>query len=149
MRKTDALGISSLLLAGGAVLSLLAAAVLLVWQSVPVWRHEGLLYLTGDTWFFRRDVYGALPMLWGTVAVAGVAVVLAAPLGIGAAIFTSEVLPPRLRVAVKVLIELLAGVPSVVYGLLGVLLLRGYVYKTMTWLGLSPLSGDTLLTAGL
>ena len=49
----------------------------------------------------------------------------------------------------KLLIELLAGIPSVVYGLLGVLLLRDYVYTALNWLGLAPLSGDSLLTAGL
>jgi phosphate transport system permease protein len=81
------------------------------------------------------------------VAVAGIALLLAAPLGVGAAIFISEFLPRRLRLAVKVSIELLAGIPSVVYGLLGILLLRDWVYEVLE--KYEPLSGDTLLTGGI
>jgi phosphate transport system permease protein len=127
-----------------------AALVLLVgiftWQSGPVWAHEGWGYLSGAKWFFRQQQYGALPMIYGSAIVAIVALVLAAPLGLGAAIFTAEYLPRPLRLAVKVLIELLAGVPSVVYGLLGILLLRNWVYDLFA--RFDPLSGDTLLTAG-
>lgn len=90
-----------------------------------------------------------LPMLYGTVTVATVALLLAAPAGIGAAVFTAEFLPDRPRMLVKLMIELLAGIPSVVYGLLGILLLRKYVYRGLKGAGLDPLSGDSLLTAGL
>jgi phosphate transport system permease protein len=86
-------------------------------------------------------------MIYGTLTVAFIALLLAAPIGIGAAIFTSEFLPPRLRIAVKITIELLAGVPSVVYGLLGILLLRDWIYELFARFEL--LSGDTLLTAGV
>ena len=86
-------------------------------------------------------------MIYGTLVVAAVALGLAAPIGIGAAIFTAEYLPRRLRLVVKLTIELLAGVPSVVYGLLGILLLRNWVYDLLE--PFDPLSGDTLLTAGL
>jgi len=118
-----------------------------IWQSLPVWHHEGWNYITGTKWFFRQKQFGALPMIYGTVVVALIALVLAAPLGFGAAIFTAEYLPRRARLAVKVLIELLAGVPSVVYGLLGILLLRDWIYDAFT--KFEPLSGDTLLTAGV
>lgn len=120
---------------------------LFAWQSGPVWRQEGWGYLTGAKWFFRTHEFGALPMIYGSLAVAAVALVLAAPLGFGAAIFIAEYLPRRARLAVKVLIELLAGVPSVVYGLLGILLLRGWIYELFA--SFDPLSGDTLLTAGV
>ncbi|EDY18132.1 phosphate ABC transporter, inner membrane subunit PstC [Chthoniobacter flavus Ellin428] len=118
-----------------------------VWQSLPVWHHEGWHYITGTKWFFRQKEFGTLPMIYGTVIVALIALVLAAPLGFGAAIFTAEYLPRRVRLAVKVLIELLAGVPSVVYGLLGILLLRDWIYNLFE--KFEPLSGDTLLTAGV
>ncbi|MEO7318551.1 MAG: phosphate ABC transporter permease subunit PstC, partial [Chthoniobacteraceae bacterium] len=114
------------------------------WQSAPVWRHEGAGYITGSKWFFRLHEFGALPMIYGTLVVAAVALGLAAPIGLGAAVFIAEYLPKRARLAVKMLVELLAGVPSVVYGLLGILLLRDWVYETF-----EPLSGDTLLTAGI
>jgi phosphate transport system permease protein len=122
-------------------------AGLFVWQSLPVWRHEGLGYVTGARWFFRQQEYGALAMIYGSIMVSLIALLLAAPLGLGAAVFTVEYLPRRGRLAVKVLIELLAGVPSVVYGLLGILLLRDWIYDAFA--RFDPLSGDTLLTAGV
>lgn len=124
-----------------------AMAVLFVVQSLPVWRHEGLGYLTGRQWFYRAGEFGVLPMIYGTVAVSAVALLLAAPLGVGTALFTTEFLPARLRLGVKTVVELLAGIPSVVYGLLGVLLLRGWIYRLLT--PFEPLSGDTLLTGGV
>ena len=116
-------------------------------QSLPVWEHEGWSYLTGARWFFRQKEFGALPMIYGSVVVSLVALLLAAPLGFGAAIFTAEYLPAKPRLAVKALIELLAGVPSVVYGLLGILLLRDWIDDLLA--RFDPLSGDTLLTAGV
>jgi phosphate transport system permease protein len=120
---------------------------LFAWQSVPVWQQEGLGYLTGVKWFFRQHQFGALSMIYGSLVVALVALVLAAPIGFGAAIFISEYLSRRLRLAIKILIELLAGVPSVVYGLLGILFLRDWIYDGFA--RFEPLSGDTLLTAGV
>jgi phosphate transport system permease protein len=138
------------------LLSALAFAgllALLVVESLPVWRAEGVFgFLLGGRWFFRSGEFGALPMLFGTAAVSAVALLLAAPVGVGAAIFVAEVLPlvsDRARLAAKTAIELLAGVPSVVYGLLGVLLLRGWIFDGLTRAGLDPLSGDTLLTGGV
>src|SRR4029453_14497138 len=129
----------------------LAAVLLLVgvfaWQSGPVWQHEGVGYVTGTKWFFRQQQFGALPMIYGSLLAAIVALVLAAPLGLGAAVFIAEYLSNRARLAVKMLVELLAGVPSVVYGLLGILLLRDWVYEKFE--RFEPLSGDSLLTAGI
>jgi len=122
-------------------------AVLFVWQSIPAWRHEGLGFLPGKKWFYPQEQFGALAMIYGTVIVSLIALLLAAPIGIGAAIFSAEFIPRRLQLAVKVLIELLAGIPSVVYGLLGILFLRDWIYRALT--PFDPLSGDTLLTAGI
>src|SRR5882757_1129515 len=130
-----------------ALLALGAVVGLFAWQSLPVWRQEGWGYLSGVKWFFRQHQFGALPMIYGSLVVAAVALLLAAPLGFGAAIFAAEYLPRRLRLALKILIELLAGVPSVVYGLLGILFLRDWIYDGFA--RFDPLSGDTLLTAGL
>ena len=127
--------------------ALLAMVALFAWQSIPVWRHSGGGYLVGTEWFYRAARFGAAPMIYGTAAVSAVAIALAAPVGVGAAVFTAEFLPRRLRMGVKAAVELLAGVPSVVYGLLGILFLRQWVYDALA--PLDPLSGDTLLTAGL
>lgn len=126
---------------------LLAMVGLFIYQSLPVWRHAGWNYLSSPKWYYRSSAFGSLSMIYGTVAVATIALFLAVPIGVGAAIFSSEYLPPRWRLAVKITIELLAGVPSVVYGLLGILFLRGWIYQLLT--PLDPVSGDTLLTAGV
>lgn len=132
---------------GLAAVALASMVLLLFWQSLPVWRHSGFGFFTGERWFYRQQEFGILSMIYGTVAVSLIALLLAAPIGIGAALFTAEVLPGRLRLPVKVVIELLAGVPSVIYGLLGILFLREWVYRALT--PFDPLSGDTLLTGGL
>jgi phosphate transport system permease protein len=124
-----------------------AMLILLLVQSLPVWQHEGIGFLTGTKWFYRQQQFGAAPMILGTVLTSFAALLLAAPVGLGAAVFTSEFLHPRLRLAVKVIIELLAGVPSVVYGLLGVLFLRNWIYDLLT--PFDPLNGDTLLTGAV
>lgn len=130
-----------------AALAFLGMLALFAVESAPVWSHAGLGFLSGKSWFFRAGQFGVLPMVYGTLVVSAIALLTAAPLGIGAAVFTAEILPRKARLAVKTAVELLAGIPSVVYGLLGVLLLRDWVYRLLTpW---EPLSGDTLLTGGL
>ena len=126
---------------------LVALLLLFLWESAPVWRQEGLGYLAGTRWFYREHQFGSLPMLYGSAVVSLIALSLAAPFGIGAAIFIAEYLPAPFRLGVKITVELLAGIPSVVYGLLGILFLRNWVYHALA--PFDPLSGDTLLTAGL
>lgn len=134
-------------LGAGALLAYAALVLLFLWQSWPALSSEGPALLLSGEWFFRAGRFGALAMIYGTAVVSALALALAAPVGIGAAIFTAELLPPRARLGVKVAIELLAGIPSVVYGLLGVLLLRGFMVRLLApW---DPLSGDTLATAGV
>ena len=132
-----------------AVAALGGMVILFLVQSLSVWRHPGAGFPFGPRWYHRHEAFGTLAMLYGTAVVAAVAVLLAAPVGIGAAVFSAEYLPPRPRLLLKLTVELLAGIPSVVYGLLGILILRNYVYDGLRALGLDPLSGDSLLTAGL
>jgi phosphate transport system permease protein len=136
---------------GGTALAaafLLGCLGLLLAESLPVWRQVGAAaYLGGTQWSFRHGLFGALPMLYGTLVVALLALGLAAPLGLGAAVCLGELLPPRARVLTKATVELLAGVPSVVYGLLGVLLLREPMLRLLA--PLEPISGDTLATAAV
>ncbi len=142
LTRTASFGFTAL-----AVAFLVAMVGLFVWQSVPVWRQASVGYITGHRWFFRQQEFGALPMIYGTFVVSVVALALAAPVGIGAAVFSAEILPNRWRLPVKAAVELLAGVPSVVYGLLGILFLRDWIYRGLEHF--DPLSGDTLLTAGI
>lgn len=129
------------------VLAAFGGVMMLLLESIPVWRHAGLEFITGKHWFFRQQEFGAAAMIYGSVVVSLIAITLAAPVGIGAAIFGVEYLPRKWRLALKVTVELLAGIPSVVYGLLGILLLRNWIYQLLEDFDL--LSGDTLLTAGV
>jgi ABC-type phosphate transport system permease subunit len=73
--------------------------VLFIWQSLPVWRSEGTNFVAGKQWFYHEHQFGALPMIYGTVVVSLIALALAAPVGIGAALFSAEFIPARLRLA--------------------------------------------------
>jgi len=148
-RQWDLVRASSYGFTAVTVLALAVALTLLVWQNLPIWGHSGEGYFTGKNWYFRHQAFGMLPMLYGTIAVSVIALLLAGPIGIGAAVFAGEYLPARARMVMKLMIELLAGIPSVVYGLLGILILRNYVYDSLRAMGMDPLSGDSLLTAGL
>lgn len=130
-----------------ALVALVGGLGLLILDSIPAFKHEGLGFVTGTRWFFRQEEFGAAPMIYGSCIVALIAIFLAAPIGISAAVFGVEFLPSKWRLALKVTIELLAGIPSVVYGLLGILLLRNWIYELFS--PFEPLSGDTLLTAGI
>jgi len=139
--------LSAAAFSGLAAAAFLAMVGLLVADSWPVWVHAGWGYLGGTTWFYRGQSFGILPMIYGTAAVAAVALVLAGTVGVGAAVWIAEILSPRARFAAKVAVEILAGVPSVVYGILGMVLLRPRVYDLLEDFG--AWSGDTLLTGGL
>jgi phosphate ABC transporter permease protein PstC len=148
-RRFDGVRAVAVLLTGVAVAVLVGMAVFLVVGSLPALRHEGWRFLLGNDWSYRRGTFGAAAMVYGTAAVSAVAILLAAPVGIGTAVFASEIGSRRVRMGLKVLVELLAGIPSVIYGLLGVLYLRNWIFALLDRGGVRLLSGDTLLTAGV
>jgi hypothetical protein len=80
-------------------------------------------FLTGTTWDPVSEKFGAWPFVWGTLYSSGLALLLAVPIGIGAAVFLAELSPGWLQAPVSFLVEMLAAVPSVVYGLWGVLVM--------------------------
>src|SRR5262245_29488893 len=91
-----------------------------LWHNSADSRHKfGWGFLTSQDWDPVAGEYGALPFLYGTVVTAAIALALAVPVGLGSAMFLSELAPPRLSDGLTFLIELLAAVPSVIYGLLG------------------------------
>lgn len=100
-------------------------------SSLPAWRHSGLSIIYGTTWSQGTDSFGALPIIVGTLATTAIALVFAIPIGIGSALAIVHVLPARLRVFASSLVELLAAVPSVVYGLWGLLVLAPWFEKTV------------------
>jgi phosphate transport system permease protein len=127
--------------AWAAVLAVLGLAVFVVAAVIVVelWRlssgvvaRTGLIsFVTRSEWDVVRDVYGALPFIYGTLVTSFVALLLALPVSVGLALFLTEMASPRVRSIVSFPIALLAGIPSVVYGLWGLFvlvpLLRGHI----------------------
>jgi phosphate transport system permease protein len=100
--------------------------------------------VTSAVWDVPRGRFGATAMIWGTAAVAAIALVVAAPVGWAVAVAIHEVAPPRWRRLLRSGAELLAVVPSIVYGLVGVAYVRPFVARVADVPG-----GDSLLAAGL
>ncbi len=105
-------------------LLLLAIAALLAWElwaNSVLPRHQfGWRFLVTQTWDPVAGQFGAAAFIYGTVVTSAVALLVAIPLGVGAAIFLAELAPPRLSDAAALLLELLAAIPSVIYGLVGI-----------------------------
>lgn len=102
--------------------AVLAAFVIdLVVQARPAFAHFGFGFITGSSWNPVTAKYGALPFIVGTLETTAIAMVLAIIIGLGSALSLAYLLPPRLRVTLGTAVELLAAIPSVVYGLWGLL----------------------------
>src|SRR5919202_11817 len=98
--------------------------VRLLVEAWPAFSRFGVFGFTfTNDWDVSRNFYGALPLLVGTLVTSAIALVIGVPVAVGAALFVSELCPRRLRAPLAVMIELLAAVPSVVYGLWGVFVL--------------------------
>jgi phosphate transport system permease protein len=118
-------------LTAAAAIFLITALVLyeLFVQSALTRNKLGWGFLVSSTWDPVAGVFGALPFIYGTVVTSALALLIAVPQGIGAAIFLAEMAPPRVSNALTFLIELLAAVPSVIYGLIGVFVLVPILQK--------------------
>ncbi|UPT72754.1 MAG: hypothetical protein M0D55_12540 [Elusimicrobiota bacterium] len=105
-------------------LLILVAAAALAWQltreSLETWRTFGASFLWTSDWDPVADKFGAAPFLYGTAVSSLLALLIAVPLGVGAAIFLTELAPPRAAEGLMFAIELLAAVPSVILGLMGI-----------------------------
>jgi phosphate transport system permease protein len=138
--------------AGALVLSLAAALVaVLTYQGWPALTKVGELHiLTSSDWHPDEGAYGALLFVYGTVATSAIAMLVAIPLGVGAAAYLSEIAPPRVRTVSAFLLELLAAIPSVIFGFWAIeFLARRGLAPTFTLFGLKSQSGEGILAAGL
>lgn len=129
MNGDDFFQILVALLAASAALILVITGYTLVSGSLPVLKEFGLRFFTGTSWnpVEGREVFGALPYLLGTLATSAIALLISVPLSIGIAIFLVEMAPRSVRVPVSYIIDLLAAVPSVIYGLWGLFVLRFWI----------------------
>jgi len=104
-------------------------------DAVPAIREFGLDFITTSAWNPVESSYGALPMIYGTLVSSFLALLLAVPIGVGTAIFLSEnFLPSPIRTVLAFMVELLAAIPSVVYGLWGIYVLIPFLKPIGGWL---------------
>jgi phosphate transport system permease protein len=132
-------------------------------QAWPAFRSEGLSYFTATKWDPAHGKFGTLTFIYGTLVVSAISLVFAVPISIGIALFITEVAPRRARRSIVYVIDLLAAVPSVVYGLWGFLVLApelsGFYTDVSNWtkpvpfigtmLSGHPITGLSFMTAGI
>lgn len=138
---------------------IVALVVSLVASASPAFAHSGIRFLWAGTWDPVHTVFGAGVFIVGTLLTTGVALVLAVPIGVGAAAFLAEMAPRRLAQPLGVLVDLLAAVPSIVVGLWGLLVLTpAFTHHVEPFLGSVPVLdllfrgpalGSSILLAGV
>ena len=137
-----------LLAAGSSVFVTLGIVGVLLFESASFFSHVSLWsFLTDTEWMplFAEPRFGILPLLCGTLLTTAVALVVAVPIGLTAAVYLSEFASPRLREVVKPALELLSGVPTVVYGFFALLFVTPLLQTTI----LPDLPGFNVLSAGI
>ncbi|GFJ91008.1 PstC family ABC transporter permease [Phytohabitans rumicis] len=108
--------------AGLVVLAVLALILITTTREAwPAFSEMGLSFITSKTWDPPAEVFGALAFIFGTALVSLIALIFAVPVSLGIALFLTELAPRRLRAPAVTVIDLLAAIPSVVFGLWGVL----------------------------
>ena len=142
----------------------LVAVVLLIFFELVYHSHLslskfGLRFFTGTTWDPVGGDFGALPFIYGTLVSSLIALIIAVPLGIGVAVFINEMCPRALRAPLSFTVELLAAIPSVIYGLWAIFVLAPFLRvhvdptlaKRLGWTGLftGPVYGVGMLAAGV
>lgn len=124
LRKGDEVTYLITLAAAFSILLVTGLLVLQLWKTSTLSRHAfGWSFFTTSTWDPISGDFGALPFIYGTVLTSAIGLLIAVPMGLGAAIFLAELAPRKLSDALTFLIELLAAVPSVIYGLIGIFVL--------------------------
>src|SRR5215510_5461108 len=135
----------------------------IVWEiggkAIPAVREYGLQFISSTTWDANKGVFGILPEIWGTLYSSVLALLIGGFFGVSIAIFlTQDFLPPQLEVIFKNIIELLAAIPSVVYGLWGIFVViptirppADWLHKNFGWIPLfnTSLNGPGMLPAAL
>ena len=101
------------------LVTLAGAALSMLWGGRSVLAHEGLDFFLSTDWNPVEDKYGALVPIYGTIVTAVIAMLIAVPVSFGIAFFLTEVAPRWLRTPIGTAIELLAGIPSIIYGMWG------------------------------
>jgi phosphate transport system permease protein len=139
----------TLVLALSIVGILLGLVVVLVIDALPAITKFGISFLTSSTWDPVREIFGALPSIYGTLLTSVIGLLIAVPISLGAAIFLVELAPSWLKGPASFLIEMLAAIPSVIIGLWGLFVLVPAIKPVEMWLsanvGFIPIFHGTVL----
>lgn len=131
-----------------ACVSILAVALIcifLFFNGIPTMGEIGVFdFLLGERWQPSNDLYGILPMILGSIYVTAGAIVVGVPIGLLTAVFMARYCPKGLYKIMKPVVDLLAGIPSIIYGFFGLVVMVPFVQSTF---GIA--SGSTMLTASL
>lgn len=129
-----------------AILAVILITYFIINEGYPVIEKVGLLkFITGQKWAPTQGIYGIYPMVIGSLMVTVGALVLGVPIGIGCAVFLAELAKPKIAGIIKPGIELLAGIPSVIYGLYGMVVIVPFIRKVFNNQGFSVLAGSIIL----
>jgi phosphate transport system permease protein len=141
------------------ILIVVAMIAMMVWNSMPTIKEFGLGFLYGREWKPASNIFGALPFIYGTIVSSVIALIIAVPLSVGIAIFLVEQAPKKIATPIAFLVELLAAIPSVVYGLWGIFVLAPFIRNYLgvflqDYFGWLPffqgrLTGIGMLTGGI
>jgi phosphate transport system permease protein len=158
-RRPDLFMVITWVASAAAVLTLLWILESIITPAWPAIQKTGLSFFTSTVWDVNRDRYGALPFQIGTTVSSLIALCIALPLGVFIALFLSEnFLPVGVRQFIRFIVELLAAIPSVVYGLWGIAVViplvqqfGGYLSDSLGFIPIfkGPASGNSMLTASL
>lgn len=143
----------------GLILLFVSIALFLYRAASPAIRSQGIIFFNSTTWDPVANIYGGGSVIFGTIISSLIAILIAAPISIGVALFLSEIAPRRIGKGLGFLVEMLAAIPSVVYGLWGIFVLAPWLRTTVEpwlnrWFGFLPLFqgpayGVGMLAAGL
>ena len=129
-----------------AILMVLLIFIFIFMEGLPVIQKHGIMHFVGGKFWHPDDSeFGLLPMIIGSVYVTMGSLILGVPLGIGCAIFLAEIAPKRITLVIRPAIELLAGIPSVVYGFYGLVVLVPLIRELFGGRGFSVLAGSIVL----
>jgi phosphate transport system permease protein len=129
-----------------AVLGVILITFFIVKEGWPLIQKVGFFnFVLGKQWAPTQQIYGIYPMVLGSVAATLGALVLGVPIGVGCAVFLAEIAKPRVSNIIRPGIALLAGIPSVVYGLYGLVVIVPIIRRTFNNQGFSVLAGSLIL----
>ena len=142
--RTAEIALTAIGLCAVAILGLIIAFIFR--ESIPAFAKVGVLrFITGTVWAPGKETFGILPMIAGSIVVTLGALVIGMPLGLGSAVYLSEFAPKKIAQILKPTIELLAGIPSVVFGFIGLTVLVPLIRDTLGGPGFSVLASAIVL----